>query len=155
MLVSTKEETMTIHYVPAYIQIDGKWTRVGTAAVDQECGSADITISDDAPTKEALAAIMSKAAGGMSIGVPTEPVDFDEACEHDFVPRWEEDSEPDCAYCGAKKSDQPNVAKDQKDPHNPHKHNPVQHRDRKVPWCNECGLDKNHQEPMPRARIPK
>lgn len=27
-------------------------------------------------------------------------------------------------------------------------HKPVQHRDGKPPWCRECGLDKNYQEPI-------
>lgn len=27
-------------------------------------------------------------------------------------------------------------------------HNPVQHRDGKLPWCDECGLDKDFKEPI-------
>lgn len=42
----------------------------------------------------------------------------------------------------------------QQDPHEPHNHKPVQHRDRKVPWCNECGLDKHHRYPILSARFP-
>jgi hypothetical protein len=29
-----------------------------------------------------------------------------------------------------------------------HDHRPVQHRDMKPPWCNECGLTSAWQEPM-------
>jgi hypothetical protein len=30
------------------------------------------------------------------------------------------------------------------------RHKPVQHRDGKPPWCNNCGLTKNGQVPKPR-----
>lgn len=65
---------MTRQIVPAYVEIGkGNWVRVGQAAVDIKMGSADITLDDDAPAREALVAMMaSRAVGGISIGFGTE-----------------------------------------------------------------------------------
>lgn len=68
---------MTRQIVPAYVEIGkGNWVRVGQAAVDIKMGSADITLDDDAPAREALVAMMaSRAVGGISIGFGTEDHD--------------------------------------------------------------------------------
>lgn len=68
---------MARQIVPAYVEIGkGNWVRVGQAAVDIKMGSADITLDDDAPAREALVAMMaSRAVGGISIGFGTEDHD--------------------------------------------------------------------------------
>lgn len=133
---------------PAYVQVNNTWVKVGKAIVDEaRFGAVNIIIDEDAPTTEALKSLMESRVTAVSVDGNVDSKNVDEACDHDFQPRWEGDRDPDCVYCGEFKPTQ-------QDPHEPHNHKPVQHRDRKVPWCNECGLDKNHRYPILSARFP-